>query len=248
MTYSSQGQSSPGHPSEREQNEGGKTKGFFSPDGKPLITEQSYAKTAEAFDSALAFAWIHRKQLLQAGFVAGIIEILLTYTRYFLQLSQQQFFLLLMIGVGSISWLMTYAGLYCLSVFKKETHKPLALAVKAFQSMPKTVLSYIVLVAIAMALFSFPPLLIFAIFGLWAPAFCVAELTALPLKEVDEGPDDDYDDEVVYRKVIHFRFFQGRPLWDLGFARSIAFVGQNFWLSLQFTKPQPPRCLKKHRN
>ena len=228
MTYSSQGHSSPG-----ETQKGGAQ--LLTPDGKPVSSEQSYAKAAEAFDAGLAFVWNHRRRLLQGGFIAGLIEIALTYSQYFFRLTQQQVFLVLICGVGATAWMMTYAGLFCLNVFKKTETTPPRLALKALQSMPKVVLSYIVLVAIAMALFSFPPLLIFAIFGIWAPAFCVAELFALPLKEVEESPDDAFDEDVMFRKVIRFRFFQGRPLWDLGFARSIAFVGQNFGLSLQFS-------------
>ena len=207
---------------------------LFAKDGSPFKAGPAFARAAEVFDTGLAFAWNHRLRFIQGGFVAGVLEILLAYLPNFFRLSPQEIFLVIMGGVGSTAWLMTYVGVYCLSAFRGEPLAVGPLMVKAIQSMPKIVLSYVVLGAMATALFELRPLLIFAVFVIWAPAFCVAEIYALPLKEPEEGPDDAFDDDSE-RRLPKFRFFQGRPPWDLGFARSIAFVGQNFGLSMQIS-------------
>ncbi len=204
-------------------------------DNAALRPDQLVARTAEAFDAGLAFAWAHRKRLCQGGFIAGILEIFLTYSQYFVRLSSQQTFLVIIATVGATAWLISYAGIYCLSEFRGIRVSPALLLLRALHSMPKIFISYFLFLLCAFVLLSFPPLLLFAPFLIWAPAFCAAELFALPLKEADEPHEEMFEDEVVYRKVIRFRFFQGRPIWDPGLARSIAFAGQNLSLTLQFS-------------
>ncbi|MFN8390772.1 MAG: hypothetical protein U0136_10815 [Bdellovibrionota bacterium] len=191
------------------------------------------------FDWGVAFALRHVGILFQISLIPALLKIFLRYVEYYRPISPRNAFLIVVLDLGAKTWLLVTIMLLCIISLQGVRVALPALARRALLSMPKVMVSCVCLILIVAAFFLAPWMYIFVLFLLWAPIFTACEIPAKSFR-AEEGEDDDLDDEDIVRperRILRhrIRYFADKPLWDLGFARSIHFAAnrRNFVVTVQ---------------
>ncbi len=130
----------------------------------------------------------------------------------------------------------------CVETVQGKMISPIELSLRALINVPKVFLSVMfVVMAFFVLLLYAPPLSVFALFLVWAPAFAAAEVYApLPERKIEDeftGEEEGEDYIVPSRRAgrasAKFAYFTGRSIWDLGVMRSIRFARENLATSLR---------------
>jgi len=211
------------------------------------VSVQSYVQVPERdssdnlapFDWGLGFAFAHWRALIQIALAPALIKVGLRYFEFFRPLSLRQSFLIAAIDVGTKAWLLASIMLLSILVLQGSHYRVSTLLQRALFSMPKVLLSSFVLLMVVGAFFLAPWMYLFVLFVVWAPFFCAAEITAKSFRE--EADDFEYELEEGFEEALPrmkprvVRYFADRPIWDLGFARSIQFAAnrRNFIATVQ---------------
>ncbi len=191
------------------------------------------------FDWGLAFALRHTAAIFQISLFPALLKVFLRYVEYFRPLSPRDAFLIIILDLGAKTWLLVTIMLLCIVSMQGIRAGIWSIGRRALLSMPKVVMSCVVLLVIVAAFFLAPWMYIFVLFLLWAPIFCAGEITAKSFRE-DSDVDEIFDDEDVVRseerlKARRIRYFADKPIWDFGFSRSIHFAAnrRNFIVTVQ---------------
>ena len=191
------------------------------------------------FDYGLSFAMRHAGALLQISVLPALLKIFLRYVEYFRPLTPRDAFLIIVLDMGAKTWLLVTVMLLCIITLQGRRASVFQIGQRALISMPKVIMSCVFLMMIAAAFFLAPWMYIFILFLMWAPIFCATEITAKSFREEDADDEADFEDpgSVVASSLRQrpLRYFADRPIWDLGFARSIHFAANraNFIVTLQ---------------
>jgi len=173
----------------------------------------------------LGFALKHFGALFQLALIPALIKICIGYLEYYRPLTVRQGFLIALLYLGAKTWLLVTIMLLSIAVLQGAQYHLWTYARRALLTMPKVLISSVALSSLAIAFFLAPWMYLFALFLIWAPLFVAAEIPAKSFRKDDEEEDFDLEDEEVRTEVRLrrriMRYFADKPIWDLGFARSI---------------------------
>lgn len=181
-------------------------------------------------DWGIGFALAHKWSLFGLALLPTVLELIASYVMYSSRLLRQEAMLMLLLSSIANVWLHIAALMLVIELVRgKNAVSITKLGLRAFVALPKPLISYLLtILIISFGIFQafLIPGLVFIGLLIWAPAFCVGELYAKPVKKRD--PDDT---EAGAGGPIPF--FTGRPPWDLGLARSWRLAGRSFFTSFQ---------------
>lgn len=204
-----------------------------------MYVEQPYHRVLRAqspFERGVLFVRSRFLACIAIGVVASTVYSLGLYLQHYFPLSAQEQLLVIFLRIGSLAWLIMSSFLLAAEGLAGRPVSVLSVAARALAAMPKVVLSFLCFLVAALFAVNAPPIVVFVMFLLWAPFFCAGEYYSPPIPRRE--PDDDEstfdDDGPGASPRIRPGFFRYRPLWDLGFARSVQFTSRNFLFTLQY--------------
>ena len=191
------------------------------------------------FDWGLGFALKHFGALFQLALVPALIKIAIGYLEFYRPLTVRQGFLIALVYLGAKTWLLVTIMLLSIAVLQGAQYHLWSFARRALLTMPKVLISSVALSSLVIAFFLAPWMYLFALFLIWAPLFVAAEIPAKSFRKDDEEEDFELEDEEIRSEVRMrrriMRYFSDKPIWDLGFARSIQLTTnrRNFITTIQ---------------
>lgn len=201
-----------------------------------------------SIDLGLHFALSHVRQLLLLSIAPILVQLFAVSLQFRESISAQQMFLAEIINLLADTWLVAAAVMLSISAVKAESFSTKALLTRALQYLPKIFLSYLALAIVVLSIIYMPPLLLFAVFFIWAPYFCVAETFEKKPKKSEEEYSE-YQEESQAPSSSQVRWLERKSILDLGFARSVHLVGSNIAITLQivlfmwFSSVVPRACV-----
>jgi hypothetical protein len=184
-------------------------------------------------DLGLGFAVAHRKVLFTLVLMPIAVKVLLMIWQPQPILKAQQLFLFAVVNLFADSWLLTAVVMMTLQFAREgKVGTPKEIGLRAVQFLPKVFVSYGLLFMIVASAFLLFPLLVFAVFFIWAPYFCIAEsFAALPDPDNDDLYGSDEDDSSESQRIV--RWFTGKSVFEMGFARSVHLAGAHVSTTMQ---------------
>lgn len=183
-----------------------------------------------AFDRGFAFASKHLPMLVFFGLVPAIVEIVSAYFIFENPVTSKQVYTMLIAGVSMKAWAIGAVAMFVLEHAAGRYPSVVSTSFRAFQYLPKVMLSYGLVVASLAILWPLLPLLVFL---LWAPLYCAIETYAT---RIEEDEDEYIDEEELEADILSgakkFPMFANKGLLELGMARSISFGGRNIRVTL----------------
>ena len=204
--------------------------------------ESSEVEEILPLDRGLAFALANKRTIFLLALVSVSVELLGQYLIYSHTLAQNQIFLIAVVIEGASAWLYTCLGLLALKQMLGEEMTVRALALSALRSMPKVLMSYLLILAVLvyvafvsylsafsgsiLPLLIMTPAVLSVVLLIWAPLFCLGEQFAVDAqKSRGNGVDlEDLENGFLLGDVEPQpeSFFLRKSSWHLGFMRSVA--------------------------
>ncbi len=190
-------------------------------------------------DWGIAFARARKWVLFSLAFFPLSAELAARYLTYTRPLSRENLYILwFLVSIADV-WLVSMALMLAIEHLRGSKAKGGKhqvdlgeLSNRALRHLLKPYLSYMLtslIVSIGVSPRYFIPAIIFLLFFMWAPAFCIGE------SYVPRSDDDDLDDQSENEagEKLHLRCFTHMSLWELGLGRSARLAGPSFHLSTQ---------------
>ena len=185
------------------------------------------AKTVTPFERGVSFAGLHLRELFVSALLPVVIGTCIGCLQRVVVLTHQQFFLLGILSFAMICWLFLSVFLLLLKSFQTAGKRVVVIEIskQALLFLPKVFVSFLTLFLLVTGMMLVPWLLPIAPFLIWAPLFVAGEINAKS-QQLPAEDDDDFDDSYNVRRANErpTQYFSRRPIWDLGFSRSVNFA------------------------
>ncbi len=201
-----------------------------------------------ALDWGLQCAYKNRKNLFFLSLAPALIESLVGYSSFSRVLSPQEMFLAFVAVSLISSWLITSSSLVAFYSAKNKEIDFFDLSATSFVNLPKTLLCYISIMGVLIISFYLQPLLLFFVFLIWAPVFCIAEIIAEKCsfdskknknkankekgRERESGEKGREKENFFNKKTVlmeNLSLFTNKTSFELGFARSLNLGTRNIF-------------------
>ena len=127
--------------------------------------------------AGLRFALTHKWALFAFGMIPLILELAIAEDQFKNALPDKVIlFVHAPIIVLANAWQLAAVTMFAIQQGQGQTQGLVAIGIGALQNLPKTLISYVVLILVTGLGVVLAPLMCFVVFFIWAPLFCVGEL------------------------------------------------------------------------
>ena len=184
--------------------------------------------------AGLRFALEHKQALFAFAIIPLLLELMIAEDQFRHALSDKVIlFVHAPIIVLANAWQLAAVTMFAIQLGQGQTQSLIAIGISALQNLPKTLISYVVLIFVTGLGVVLAPLMCFVVFFIWAPLFCVGELFVPD--SVNKGDDEHefggWDDDPAEPEQP--RVFGRRSVLELGFGRSVGLASRNLAPTLQ---------------
>lgn len=166
-----------------------------------------------------------------------LLQLVCTHLAFRYPLDQEEWLVIAFCLMVAEAWLLNSIVIFHLEHLRAYPSRLNEISKRALKFLPKVLLSFAAVIAIAAGSAFIPVLLALVPFLIWAPIFSAAEAFAKVLPRKEESEEESFEglfgDDGPDAEDRPQHLFTGMAIWDLGLGRSFGFSGAAFPLTLE---------------